>query len=476
MLKITKIQALSLLILLLTPGCLPPEKQETAQLSATVAPTITASIQPTATATTTPTLTPIPPTATRTPRPTPTATNTPLPPSPTATRQFDSKEALLNGLIQAWQSGTHLNDLAPKLEQQEWLMNENAPMLTYPSEAKSWAQVDINGDGADEWLLSIITSDEFSTCASKTLGEFWVINGNGLIYTLTVNQDDYPYWNVPLFIEQADFNGDGQDDIVTRSIGCGAHTHMSTYHILSGFNGKITNIIMRNNELELLANPYRMDHSSFETDDEWSSTGTNLSNASYEIIDATDDGLPDLVLKGGTFNSAGAGYQSWRVEVWSWDGSSVSLADIYWEATGQRFHLLLDANFAYDLGDFEQALADYQQVIEDENLGDAVFLNMQLGKIKTQQFAAFRLVLLNLQLGDKINANKWRDWLTVQYPTEPIAEAAAILLASWPNSQQSSCADVLSHLENYDRFIQPLDTPGYGNRSLFAADLCPFGD
>lgn len=441
---------------------------ETASHTPSPKPTDTATPAPTATQTRQIILTRIP---TYTPMPTSTAAPTPLP-------KPDPSE-LLTRLITAWEQGLPPSTIQPELEAEGWIPRADDEIIPQLWDANSlqWLVTDIDGDGEDEWLISVLVSNQFDSCSLRNIGELWIINGNGLVFRLSV-QEEFPFWNVPMIIGQADMTGDGIAEVVTQSIGCSAHTNFAMYHVISGHQGQIANIVNISNDLEELATPLRSLSSEYDPNIGWSTSGISISNVTDELYDATGDGIIDLVLTGGTFNSAGAGYHRGRTEVWAWDGANLTLSAIEYYRTGERVHVLFDANFAFHLGNLESAKNLYIEVIENESLGDSVALEAEDGGYSdTRQFAAFRLALLNLVESNLESAQEWQNWLETEYSSSPLTEATNVLLASWQqtNSLPQACIAVTNFLINYEQPTGSLSYTGYGNPRLLAEDVCPIG-
>jgi hypothetical protein len=445
-----------------------PTPSEAATPSITPEPSNTPTYTPASTPTNTPTYTPNP---TQTPVPTPTL-------DPLASLTTDE---LLNWLIEAWHNGDSPNVIRPRLENAGWMppADNEAILNIWELNASQWQIVDLDGDQVDEWLISINTSDEFDGCGDSNLGELWVINGQGLIYQLAVNEEN-PYWNMPMIIDEVDLTGDGLPEIVTQSVGCGAHTSFSMYHVLSSHNGPIENIIKFDNESATLL---QLRHSLYnfgivDPDEDWSSPGVSISSGSHRIIDSNQDGILDLIVEGGLFNSAGAGWHRERYELWAWNGMGIILSDVRLPRVHERVHVLFDANIALFLGRYDSARVDYINIIEDYSLGDNFLWGQADGGYAiTRQFAAFRLIWLALRANNFYEATNWQDWLRENYPDLPLTEAANILISSWQSSKDLSQACVattefLNSEISQEYFINPIDV-GYGNPQILVKDICP---
>lgn len=422
------------------------------------------------------------PTATQTTQIIPTITPTQTPkPTNTATATVPSKAVnseLLARLVTAREQGFSLSSIQLELEAEGWMPQSDDEIISqlWAENSLSWLATDIDGDGSDEWFISILTSEKFDSCGYNYIGELWIINDSGLVIRIN-SQSDFPFWNIPLIIGQFDVTGDEIADVITQSIGCSAHTNFAMYNVISGHQGQIANIVNVNNDLENLARPMRS-LGEFDPNEEWSTPGISISNAHHELYDATGDGIIDLVLTGGTFNSVGAGYHRSRTEIWAWNGATLILSDIQYYQTGARVHVLFDANLSFLRGDLESAQNQYIEAIENDSLDDSVaFLAADGGYSDARQFAAFRLVLLFLIESDLNNAQEWKVWLETEYGSSPLTEAANILLESWQQSYSLSqaCTATMNFLNSYENPTGSLNDTGYGNPRLFAEDVCPIG-
>jgi hypothetical protein len=381
-----------------------------------------------------------------------------------------STDELADWLIGAWRRRDDPLEIRAILEAEGWMKREDESTVSF-TEGNSalWLSRDLDGDGLDEWIVSIFTG-QMASCVTDDFGELWIVNQQGLVYRLFVDHS----WNVPVASSsQADLTGDGLPDVVTQSILCGAHTRYGVYHVLSAHRGRIENIIQRGNDLERVVEPL---FSSLKTYEGWSTPGVGISSPHYQVADSTGDGLSDLILQGGTYGSVGAGTHRDHREVWSWDGSAISLADIYWAEPTFRLHVLFDANLAFALGNDEAAIECYTRVISDATLDDDMNLvNEEDAYDSPRRFAAFRLELLYLRTGDLQQATSWHDWLLTEYPSSPFAEAADLLMTSWQESRDltKSCAAVTELLNQSDSPIGSIWETGYGNPLLTIDTVCP---
>jgi hypothetical protein len=389
-----------------------------------------------------------------------------------AVQAYLPTEDLLAWLQTARQRGMNPADVQSVLQSAGW-----------QSDAADFQEWDLDGDGRDEWLVTIRLAPDKPL--SGRSGDFWII-GDRPLYRFFQPEDYFYYGSesdpIPLsrdFFLSApqvaaiqDYTGDRTPEILLQRNICGAHTCTQSYTVLSYQDGEMVSLIERTATLDADAQSVVMPYSELRP-----------------ATDYTGDDVPDLVLYGGVIGSAGAGIQRPRTEIWAWDGTAIRLTDTEWDDTDYRFHVLYEANYRFQQGDRDRAQALYQQVIEDDSLNDDLWWNASGSTYdSSREFAAFRLMLMGLLEGDRPTATQWQSWLGNEYPGTAITEAAQQLmdLTSNQTSLETACATVSQYLESLespqDNLFDnsgptgPLRYMGYGNPELTGADVCPLAD
>ena len=464
----------AILLLVLISGCvrarsvspLPEDASVTSGSPAAVSP------QPTAGPTVTLKLTgALIPSQTAAPSATP-----PPPTTPTRTLGPDDPPyepaGLKTWLEQAWQTGEPAEVVRSQLEAAGWLGAEPNIMQIGEElqEYSAWLALDMDGDGRDEWLFSPIAD---TNCGLPD-GSLWLVGAPGLLEWKQGDQGDW--FSAPLVIDQADFNGDGSIEALAYASDCQDQTSTGAFAIIGLQDGSFTDLISLKNDLFRAADPIR--RGSYRVEPDWPGAAITITRPGYQILDATGDGLPDLLLGDGSYGSSEAGLVRPRSETWAWDGLVVSLLGIWWEPSGQRFDALYDANLAQELDDLDEAEGLYLQVLQDDSLLDGVGIaSGEENRAAARQFAAFRLELIGMQRGSLSAAQHYRDLLAEAYPDAPLTFAAIQMLEYWRASAtpdvSAACRSAVSVLESYEAPTGSLADAGYGLPRLGAGEICP---
>ncbi|MEO1210362.1 MAG: hypothetical protein AAFX78_12540 [Cyanobacteria bacterium J06638_20] len=389
---------------------------------------------------------------------------------PDLVQQWVPTEALIAWLEDQWQDGTDPEQVQRDLQAASWINRPEDLQL-----------FDVDGDGQDEWLLSLSFDPNPKSWGSS--GDFWII-GEALLYRylepedyfrLGTQDDPIPLsqdfdLTAPEVIAFQDYTGDREPELLLQRQICGAHTCVQSYTVLSYQDGAVRSLISQ--------------APSFDTD------GRSVVMPYAEVESATDetgDRRPDLLIRGGTYGSVGAGIQRIRTEIWAWDGSAMTLNDIRWDPSDYRFHLLYEANYRLEQGDDDRAAELYRQIIEDDSLNDDV-PDFTPGSVydSSRQFAAFRLMVMEMMDDDDRQFRNWERWIRLHYPDAPITEAARRMSDRWDgdDSRDDACRAAQDYLVALDDQLSdnsdPSDAPtgplrymGYGNPTISGADVCP---
>lgn len=317
-----------------------------------------------------------------------------------------------------------------------------------------WTAADLDNDVRDEWIIGLSTLDsdpDHQALLMGSTGRLWIVNGRGVVYS---SQTLPPI----RFTRLIDLTQDGVVDLVFESTDCGANNCYTAYRVISGRGGSFRNVVQPE-----------------------PATGGAVIGVidpdSPQFFDYDGDGYNDLVIHSAPQGSVGAGIVRGATQVWRWNGDSLALAATSPDPTTWRHHILYEANSQFAAGDWAGAILNYEAVINNKALqtyaadGDeaAAYADMSL-------FAAFRLVLADLQMGNVAKAQQRLDWLQTNYAGRAVSVAAAQLVPAWQTTQsmEQACAAAETSLSAFDNPTGRLVDMGYANPSLSGADLCPF--
>lgn len=357
-------------------------------------------------------------------------------------------ESLAGWLANHWQAGTDPAAVRAALQ-------EAGLQKSYDD----WRAADFNGDLRDEWV-TVLYDPTMPAVPWGYAGDLWIVDAAGpaFRYYVAPSSDIFEF-TAPAIIGIADMTGDGLPELIADARVCGAHTCYGNYRIIGH-----------------TAEGYRDLVRLPETAGTQSPPTITMSYPDVRLADSDGDGLVEFQVHGGTIGSAGAGVVRPRTEIWRWDGSAIVLSNTVLDPSGYRHHILYEANDRLAAGDLAEALRLYEAAINDGALRNDGFVHSPEDTYAAiSQFAAFRLILIDLLRGAPVRASERLAWLQATYPGTAAAQAAAQLVANWsgPASLESICEVIEADLAAWDNPTGALADMGYGNPSLGAADFCP---
>jgi hypothetical protein len=138
--------------------------------------------------------------------------------------------------------------------------------------------------------------------------------------------------------------------------------------------------------------------------------------------------------------------------------------------------VLYEANDLMAAGNYDDALLLYEAAINDGGLRTQPFAaTEEETDAAIRQFAAFRLILIDIIRGDAERAAARLAWLSETYPDSAAAGAAARVVGSLTDGPELEvvCEEIEADLSAVENPTGPLADMGYGNPSLGAGDFCP---
>ena len=322
-----------------------------------------------------------------------------------------------------------------------------------------WWWDDLNGDGLDEWVVRLKEPGLEGSLPWGSPARILIADPAKERVVYEAASEDFESLELLLL---DDFTGDGLPEVLYQITSCGAHTCYQAYYLISYQQ----------------SNPPRELRFVFAEGSDKSYPLVNMSSSEWFVEDWTGDELPDLVLHGGMIGSAAAGVQRARTELYGWDGQVMRLVEVTFESSILRYFVLLDANEALRLGNYDMALLLYDEIILSEEFADSRWPaknGTRSERIAIEQYAGFRLVLNFLIQDDLQNAKVRLNWLLTTYPNAPMSEAAQLLYDQYVDSEDlvAACAAVTEYGQSVPDITSPLDDRGYANPALTAETLCP---
>jgi len=210
---------------------------------------------------------------------------------------------------------------------------------------------------------------------------------------------------------------------------------------------------------------------------------------SWEIADYDNNGLRDIRIVGGLpLVNPKFAVNSFRQAILtlSWNAKEYVSSHIVHKAI-YRIDVVRDADLAFLLGDYDQALTLYTEAIQNDKLinwdptFDAEF-NYFTSRKRMHAYAYYRMMLTRVVQGNLDDAFKNYNTLQSQFSNDRTVSPFAMMAEEFWNNYQatqnvaSSCAQVISFANSNPIVLSPFilspfrDTPSYDYQSK---DLCP---
>jgi outer membrane protein assembly factor BamB len=299
-------------------------------------------------------------------------------------------------------------------------------------------QVDLTGDGQFEHVIAID--------GGGYLNEGWLLilqGGTARDYRLLWAEPTA----MPCVMIVRDLNGDGLQNIVYSETFLGAHTASVALFPIGWRHDSL---------VDLSSGRIRT---------------TNADLAEARIEDTTGDGRAEIIIRGGTFGSAGAGPSRTSTFTYGWSDDGYILLSEVPDLPQDYYFFLMDANQLLLQGSYSTAI----EMFETSMFSDDAFY---YGQIERQRaFAEFQLVLAYLLLGDESGAGRWAS--SGNYPDELYSQVKEIFWTQYQATKDwtmaAEAARTRVRLAGYER-AQIIDWVGYANRPLDLNSICPCPD
>lgn len=317
----------------------------------------------------------------------------------------------------------------------------------------SVATFDLTDKSIDEVVISII-DPQSNTIVPRGTFLIYVCQEDG--YRLQHRQDSPDNRGAYGIRYLQDLNSDGLGEVVTSSPNCGAHTCFEDVQVLSWREDDIANLLVENTD--------------------------ELPSPDIRIIDPDADGIFDIEIGSGGFNSVGAGPNRTKIRRWVYNSATTSW-DSYEDIPGisfYRIHVLHDAEDAAQVENYDQALIDYGRVVYDPNLVDWQDPEQEIANLSA--YSRYKIAVLHLIQGDDDRAAITFELLEKNYASQGFGYMYAELATLFRESYEleglvRACEIAQEFAQNHsEEILSPLGSKiyGYANRDYFPKDICPW--
>ena len=332
------------------------------------------------------------------------------------------------------------------------------------------ASGDFDGDGEEEYVVRL-TREVPEGGVVFVEGKVAIFHRVGEFYEPITDVRDVPpaarqpreeaRANIsPSIFDVGDFNDDSRAEAAVMGSNCGAHTCTVGLSILGFESGSYLSIIRGEG---VPPSPYA---SAF------------LAENQVWFEDTDDDGHRDLMVRQGVVNSAGAGPQREATRTYRWDGERYTFAETKYDFSSLRYFKVRDADEAFVRGDYREAIALYENAIENAALEEVESFG---SKEELVAYSGLRAGLAYIQFGDAKKASDIIEETIDNYPVSlhgkaalAFRNAADLVQIGVRGSTTSGCAAVREFLmQDVSRFSEVWNY-GYANPAPTPEGVCPF--
>ena len=277
-----------------------------------------------------------------------------------------------------------------------------------------------------------------------------------------------------------DMNDDGTPEIVYSYISiAGSHSYFTRQFRILSWDG------------ESFADLLPLDENGFAAQ---SDSGDGA------IQDRDGDGLLELVISNAVAEAyPDLGPQRPHTDFWGWNGEAFVLTRSESTEPVFRIHAIWDGDDATRFGEYERALALYQDAVFNEDLigwslgrlwpdsaysGQPTPMPDRAERHRLEAYGRYRILLLHAVLGNQAEAQVVYDTLLDQFPVSAVGRQYADLASAfWEEYTVSgdlalACDKAAEFAKTYDTVVlSPLGRDFYGvdQRIYQPEDICPFG-
>jgi hypothetical protein len=308
-------------------------------------------------------------------------------------------------------------------------------------EQESLHQGDVTGNGVPEIVYVLIDPQAEQIPPKGLLAVFTCRDGDvDLLYRYEPGE-----WFGLNWITAEDLTQDGVADLVFSEVSCGAHTCWHTPRVWSWQDSDFVN---------RMGSEYSFPYPEFKVTDH------------------------RLVVVAGGIGSVGAGPQRPVTTTLTWSGQVITATDRTVAPPSYRYQAFIDGDGALASGNYEEAMALYGQVIDDDTLQSwGAFSSEEEERQWLTALAYWRLMTLNAKLGHEGAADQDYAALTgTAAPDEagyPVVVMAERFRRAYQRDQNANnaCAYAVGS-DEATTVLDFLNTFGYANPVYELPDLC----
>ncbi len=323
----------------------------------------------------------------------------------------------------------------------------------------AWPCLASDADGDSDKEVAVVLGDDSGLAADPMAGIVWqvvVFDKQGSDYKVAFASPPIiadPVTPATLaLLALADINDDGNAELVYTDTQCGAHTCFTTVHILTSTPSGYVSIL-----------PGEI----------------SMAYADVSLDDTDGDGVMELMMHGGVIGSIGAGPQRARTEVYAWDGTYYSLSQTTLDPTDILYLWVTEADALFNDGLYGQALALYQQALNDPTLQTwkepAAMVAPERPELEA--YILFRMGLSSFGMsGPNAQGTAYIQQAAADYAGNLHGDLANAFLTSFlaKNDVSLACAAVQGFIASNLNLFEAFWDYGYGNPSFNATAVCPF--
>lgn len=326
---------------------------------------------------------------------------------------------------------------------------------------------DLDNDGVTELLVRVpqlINDCNVSPCQPRLICDFGFCPGMVILFELVgalyvpehiFTGDDFQgFWlDNPELFHLGDLTGDGQNELILTQQFCGAHT-CSLVLLVGRWDGQTWHNLV-------------------------GQTSLGQSSTNITLEDREGNGTVEILLTGGTVGSVGGGLQRVHTLVFALDNGRYELIETIPAPDPHPYYLMMDAYYALQANDLNQAEQLAQQVLAIPTAEMMGFYWMdEWGAVRIPSYAAIELMMVYALRGDQAAIQSLLPTL-VQYDTlgNPYV-AAALLFADTYNqtgNAAAACQAMATVMQATPEQAQFFEWMGYNTETIPLDAMCPLG-